>query len=76
VLPAVGSRRAAAKLLQKIRAANAAPVRYGRCEIAVTVSIGAAVYPLDGRRDVLLRKKADAALYAAKAAGGNCWRFV
>ena len=76
VLPAVSSRAAAAKVLEKIRAANALFVRYGQRRIPIDVSIGASCYPRDGRTDVLLRKRADAAMFAAKEAGGNRWRFA
>ena len=72
VLPGVRSRRAAANLLEKIRAANAMIVRYGSHRMPVSVSIGASVYPDDGQ----LLRRADGAMYAAKAAGGNCWRFA
>jgi len=76
VLPGVRSRRSAASLLEKIRAANDAAVRYGRNKIPVSISIGASIYPRDGRGEVVLRKRADAAMYAAKAAGGNRWCFT
>ena len=69
-------RGAVATVLEKVRARNASPVRYGRKEIGVTVSIGAALYPAHGRRPALLVKRADAAMYAAKKAGGNRWRFA
>ena len=72
VLPAVRSRRAAASLLEKIRTANALTVRYGGRRIPMSVSIGASIYPDDGQ----LLRRADGAMYAAKAAGGNCWRFA
>jgi GGDEF domain-containing protein len=39
------------------------------------VSIGASLFPRDARGERRLRKLADAAMYAAKAAGGDCWRF-
>lgn len=75
VLPAVRSRRAAARLLEKIRTANALTVRHGGHRVPISVSIGASMYAGDGRGAALLRQ-ADGAMYAAKAAGGNCWRFA
>lgn len=75
VLPGVRSQRAAAKLLGKICTANAASVLYGRTRIPMSVSIGASFYPRDGHGGVVLRRRADKAMYAAKAAGGNRWRF-
>jgi diguanylate cyclase (GGDEF)-like protein/PAS domain S-box-containing protein len=44
-------------------------------ETCVTASIGIAVYPDDGADWDTLLKKAIAAMYAAKEAGGNTWRF-
>jgi diguanylate cyclase (GGDEF)-like protein/PAS domain S-box-containing protein len=44
-------------------------------ELAVSVSIGIAVYPDDGRDWDTLFKKADLAMYSAKEAGRNTYRF-
>jgi len=41
----------------------------------LSASIGIASYPHDGTTVEELLKKADNAMYAAKAAGRNCWRF-
>jgi len=66
----------AASALQRAEAirtavAEMSVVHQGRQLAHVTVSIGVAVYPRDGRdRDELLRK-GDAAMYAAKKAGRN-----
>ena len=76
LLPGVRSRAAASAVLEKIRAANAAPVRYGRLRIASGVSLGACLFPAGGRTEAALRRRADAALYAAKRSGGNRWRFA
>jgi len=65
----------AAGVLAKIVAANAAPVRYGDTEIRATVSVGASGYPRDAQEMDALRKQADEAMYAAKAAGGNRYLF-
>ena len=61
----------AARILQKIVAANAVPLRYDGREIRASVSVGAASYPRDAADEEALRKLADAAMYAAKGAGGN-----
>ena len=76
VLPLMRSRDACAGVLEKIRAANAAPLRYARRKVPVSVSIGTSFYPWDARSELGLRKRADAALFAAKKAGGNGWRFA
>ena len=65
----------AERVLGKIVAANAPPVRYDGVEIRATVSVGASGYPRDAQDADTLRKQADVAMYAAKAAGGNCYRF-
>ncbi len=47
------------------------PVTYGSFAIAVTASFGVATFPCDGRTGDELIAAADAAMYAAKAAGRN-----
>ena len=41
----------------------------------VSASVGIALFPQDGNTVEELMKMADNAMYAAKAAGRNCWRF-
>lgn len=65
----------AASVLAKIVAANAAPLAHDGKELRATLSVGAAEYPADGHDADLLRKRADEAMYAAKAAGGNRYLF-
>jgi diguanylate cyclase (GGDEF)-like protein/PAS domain S-box-containing protein len=76
VLPAVGSRQACARLLEKLRAANGRALRSGGRTVPVSVSMGVSLYPQHGRTAATLRRRADRALYKAKAAGGNCVRFA
>jgi diguanylate cyclase (GGDEF)-like protein/PAS domain S-box-containing protein len=75
ILPGPTQRAEAAAVLEKIRLANAVPVRYDSRLIHVGVSIGGCLYPRDGTDTETLRKHADSAMYAAKRAGGNCVRF-
>jgi diguanylate cyclase (GGDEF)-like protein/PAS domain S-box-containing protein len=75
ILTGVTDRAAAAAVLGKIVDANSAPVRFGDQLLKVSVSIGAAMYPADGRHEEMLRKRADAAMYAAKKAGRNRFGF-
>jgi two-component system CheB/CheR fusion protein len=75
ILTGIGERSAAQAVLEKVLAANAVPVAFEGNLIDVTVSIGAAIYPADARSPEQLRKRADAALYAAKRAGRNRCRF-
>jgi diguanylate cyclase (GGDEF)-like protein/PAS domain S-box-containing protein len=44
-------------------------------EIFMTTSLGVALYPRDGDNVIDLIRNADAALYHAKKAGGNCYEF-
>jgi diguanylate cyclase (GGDEF)-like protein len=71
ILIGVADRAAAAAVLDKVVEANAVPIRFDNRQIRVTVSVGAALYPADGRSEERLRKRADLAMYAAKKAGGN-----
>ena len=48
------------------------PFRVQGEEIFMSTSIGVALYPRDGQNVVDLLRNADAALYQAKRAGGNC----
>jgi diguanylate cyclase (GGDEF)-like protein len=52
-----------------------APYRIDGHRITVGTSIGIAVAPQDGTDPELLMKNADAALYRAKASGGDTYRF-
>ena len=51
------------------------PFRVQDEEIFMSTSIGVAIYPRDGENVVDLLRNADAALYQAKNAGGNCIEF-
>lgn len=44
-------------------------------ELNITASIGMAIFPDDGQDPYELLRHADAATYAAKDAGGNCYEF-
>lgn len=44
--------------------------------VAMTVSIGVAVFPTNGRSSAELIRKADKALYLAKSAGRDTWRLA
>lgn len=76
ILAGTASRAAAAAVLEKVRAANAAPVRHDSRKIPMSISIGACLYPRDGRSERTLSRRADAAMYAAKRAGGDRWCFI
>ncbi len=66
---------AAASVLDKVVATNAARVRFENQAIPASVSIGACCYPRDAATEQDLLKGADRAMYAAKHGGGNRCRF-
>lgn len=64
---------AAARVLQEVVQANAAPVAFDGSELAASVSLGACAFPAEASNAVELRKLADERMYEAKRAGGNRW---
>jgi diguanylate cyclase len=66
LLPEVEDQKHAFKVAQKISARLAKPYRVDDHSIAVTASIGVAVYPVDAVSQDDLIKQADAAMYRAK----------
>jgi diguanylate cyclase (GGDEF)-like protein/PAS domain S-box-containing protein len=64
-----------AKVLPGLLAAITQPMPVDGHELAVTGSIGISVYPRDGRDVSTLLKNADTAMYRAKDAGRNGYRF-
>ena len=75
LLDGMGHADAAAGIASRILAALAAPVSAGGRDIDVAASLGLALYPDDGGDIASLLRNADAAMYAAKAAGRNTFRF-
>ncbi len=71
----IGNAGAAAGIAQRILAALAQPVHVGGRDIDVAASLGMALHPDDGNDTASLLRNADAAMYAAKAAGRNTFRF-
>lgn len=69
-----GPRRAAAVAAKLVRALQA-PFVLGEAEAVVTASIGIALFPDDGANAQMLMKYADIAMYEAKKAGRNTYRF-
>ncbi len=62
-------------VLNRVRDAFDAPFRLADQTPTLTCSIGVALYPLDAQDGVSLIKQADTAMYAAKDAGRNAYRF-
>jgi len=76
VLAEIADPEDAAFVATKIIKTLGDPVRVADRDLDVTPSIGIAVYPVNSGDDANeLMKKADKAMYAAKAAGGNAYRF-
>ncbi len=65
---------AAEHLARALLEAFATPIEVRGHEVRVTPSIGIALYPEHADRPEDLMRSADAAMYAAKAAGRNTWR--
>ena len=65
----------AAVIANKIREALSAPFDLKGHEVAITASIGIAIHPLDAADSDTLIKYADTAMYRAKQAGRDAYRF-
>lgn len=71
----VANEREVDEVAQRMLGALGANCEVGGRDLRVTTSIGIALYPRDGTDRQELLKHSDMALYAAKAAGRNTWRF-
>jgi diguanylate cyclase (GGDEF)-like protein/PAS domain S-box-containing protein len=67
--PEIDSQRQAEELAAKLCAIRDQTFRIGPHDIAVTISVGCAVFPVDGENPVDMLKAADAALYDVKHRG-------
>lgn len=75
VLPDLRGTEVITPVLIKIRESLQAPIRFDGHELSTSVSIGVAIYPDDGLDFETLLRKADTAMYRAKDAGRNHYRF-
>lgn len=67
--------RHAIEVAQKLLAAAARPIQVGSEVCHLGLSIGISVFPDDGETTQMLLKNADSAMYRAKDAGKNTYRF-
>ena len=75
VLGDLGSGDEAAAAAVRIQSVLAAPFQVQGLELAVTASVGLALFPEDGADFETLLQRADTAMYQAKASGRNAFRF-
>lgn len=76
ILPEIRSAQAAADFAQRlINSFNATPVLIDTSEVFVNVSMGIALYPLDGVDANTLLKNSDAALHYAKEEGRGSFQY-
>lgn len=75
VLSTLAAPEDAGLVAQKIIAAFEEPFQIQGNKVSTGVSIGIALYPQDSSDQGGLMKHADTAMYRAKVAGGNCYRF-
>ena len=71
ILAAISDDSYAGKIARKILKAFHEPFDLDGNTISITLSIGVALYPKDGKDAITLEKKADAAMYHAKESGRN-----
>ncbi|MFO1309652.1 MAG: EAL domain-containing protein [Burkholderiales bacterium] len=62
-------------VVHRVRESFLAPFRIADQTPTLTCSIGVSIYPLDAQDPATLIKQADTAMYAAKEAGRNAYRF-
>ncbi|WP_234484084.1 EAL domain-containing protein [Noviherbaspirillum pedocola] len=75
VVPCEAPREAGAAVARALLDSLAEPVNIAGHELHVTASIGISVFPDDGHGKELLFQNADTAMYRAKAARRNAYRF-
>ena len=76
VLQDIDSRASVATMAARIIECVADPFRHQEHVLSVGASIGIALCPEHGEYAAELIQSADLAMYAAKAGGGNAWRFA
>jgi diguanylate cyclase (GGDEF)-like protein/PAS domain S-box-containing protein len=75
VLVSRGSEQRAQVVAERVRAVLRAPFALNGLQVAVSASVGIALYPEDAGNSETLVKYADTAMYQAKRAGRDVFRF-
>jgi diguanylate cyclase (GGDEF)-like protein len=75
LLPRLGSLEDVTQVVQKVFDRFREPFTVGDHDLFVTISMGVAIYPLDGSTGEVLVKNADIAMYRAKQLGGAGYQF-
>ncbi|MFN3956968.1 MAG: EAL domain-containing protein [Tepidimonas ignava] len=75
LLPWIKGQAGAEVVARKLSQALEAPIELDGTSVRMGASIGVAIFPDDGDDLDTLLRHADTAMYAAKAAGRNQWRF-
>jgi diguanylate cyclase (GGDEF)-like protein len=75
VLPMLNDQDDAIMIAEKVLATLAQPFKLNDKDFFIGGSIGISLYPNDGSYSDTLLKNADTAMYQAKSAGGNVYRF-
>ena len=75
ILENIATHQDAANTARRLLSAGVEPVIHEESEIFTSLSIGIALYPMDAGNTEELLKNADMAMYQAKQAGGNDYRF-
>lgn len=76
VLPDVKTPEGVAAVAAKMLRSVAGPRSLAGQEVSISTSIGVALFPFDGQDSQTLIQKADGAMYAAKEAGRDTYRFA
>ena len=63
------------EILQRVVSAIRQPLWYRNSSLSITVSLGLSRFPSDAHTADALLRQADQAMYRAKRAGKNCWRW-
>ena len=75
ILIDIDAPRAALNVAQKLLQIVERPIELGGHSLHLSASIGISVFPIDGKDVPTLLKNADTAMYSAKSAGRNGYRF-